>query len=132
MDRDSQKVYDIFYSHDINAVIMDWNGYSTSKQFREGTEMMLKVLVENKTSKVLAEIQDMVIIGGEDQVWLETQFLPRAIKSGFKAVAMVKPKSYFNKIAVETVSYKIDKEKLAISFFDTVEEAKNWLQSLPY
>jgi hypothetical protein len=31
---------------------------------------------------------------------------------------MIRPVHYFNKVAVETVSYKVDKEKLAINFFE--------------
>jgi hypothetical protein len=123
----TQKVYDIYYEAETGLVIMNWKGYATSQQFRDGTEIMLNTLIANKASKVLADIQDMLVIGMEDQEWLQTIFLPRAINFGFRAIAMVKPKSYFNKVAVEAVSYKVDKEKLSINFFDTTEEAREWL-----
>ena len=122
------EVYAIYYDQELNSVIMDWDGYATSSQFREGTETMLNILIKNHATKVLADIKDMVIIGMEDQSWLEKQFLPRAIQFGFKACAMVKPDSYFNKVAVESISYKVDQEKLLIKFFDTAEEAKEWLK----
>ena len=106
---------------------MEWNGYSTSSQFREGTEMMLRTLVNNRASKVLADIKEMKIIGMEDQQWLNTDFLPRAINAGFKAIAIINPAYYFNKVAVESISYKVDKDKLTINFFDNVQDAKEWL-----
>lgn len=121
-------IYNIYFDADIKSVVMEWNGYASSQQFREGTELMLNTLVQNNCSKVLANIRDMTIIGMEDQEWLETNFLPRAIKFGFKIIAIITPTSYFNKVAVESISYKVNKEKLTISFFDNLEEGTKWLK----
>ena len=124
------EVYNIYFDKGINAVVMEWDGYATSNQFKEGTELMLNTLIQNNSFKVLADIKDMVLIGMEDQQWLNTHFLPRAIKFGFKAIALIKPDNYFNKVAVESVSYKVDKDKLAINFFDNIMEAKEWLKKI--
>ena len=125
------KVYNIYYEPVIDSVIMDWTGYATSREFREGTELMLKELIENNTYKVLANAKEMTIIALEDQEWLNTEFLPRSFKAGLRGVAVVKPDSYFNKVALETISYRMDKRKIAISFFDSLREAKEWLSLLP-
>lgn len=124
------KTYDVYFDPAINSVIMEWHGYATSRQFKEGTELMLNTLIKNNCSKVLADIKDMTLIGMEDQQWINEQVLPRATKFGFKAIAIVKPYHYFNKIAVETISYKVDKEKLTINFFDNTEEAREWLRGI--
>ena len=124
------EAYNIYFKEDINAVVMEWDGYATSAQFKEGTELMLNTLVKHHCTKVLADIKDMVLIGMEDQQWLDTHFLPRAIEFGFKAIAIIKPEHYFNKVAVETISYKVDKDKLTINFFDNIEEAETWLQTI--
>jgi len=124
------EVYNIYFDEEINSVVMEWDGYATSTQFKEGTELMLNTLIQNNSFKVLADIKDMVLIGMEDQQWLDAYFLPRAIKFGFKAIAIIKPDNYFNKVAVESISYKVDKKKLAINFFDNIEEAKEWLQKM--
>ena len=126
----STEISNIYFDPEIKAVVMEWNGYATSKQFREGTELMLNTLIKNKSSRVLADIKDMTIIGMEDQRWLNEEFLPRATTFGFKAIAIVKPHYYFNKVAVETISYKVDKEKLTINFFDNSEEAREWLSKI--
>lgn len=127
MNTDSQ-VYNIYFNRHLDAVVMEWDGYANSRQFREGTERMLVTLKQFKASRVLGDIANMVLIGMEDQQWLEQDFLPRAIGAGFKSIAMVRPSSYFNKVAVESVSYKVDKEKLNIQFFDNREDAENWLR----
>jgi hypothetical protein len=124
------KVYNIYFEKESGYVVMDWDGYATSRQFREGTELMLALLNAYNATKVLADIQDMLLIGMNDQKWMEHEFLPRAIKKGFKACAIIRPKSYFNNVAVESISYKIDQKKLLINFFNNVEEAKHWLLKL--
>ena len=124
-------VYTIYYEPAIDSVIMEWKGYATSRQFRDGTELMLEILVQNQTFKVLADIKDMVIIGQEDQKWLDTDFLPRATNQGFRVLAVVRPESYFNKVAIESISYRVDKNKLAINFFDDTMDAREWLSLIP-
>ena len=124
------EIYNIYFDEEINSVVMEWDGYATSTQFKEGTELMLNTLIQNNSFKVLADIKDMVLIGMEDQKWLDTHFLPRAIKFGFKAIAIIKPDNYFNKVAVESISYKVDKDKLSINFFDNISDAKEWLQKM--
>ena len=124
------EIYNIYFDKEINAVVMEWDGYATSKQFKQGTELMLNILIKNNCSKVLADIKDMKIIAMEDQQWLTEEFLPRATKFGFKSIAIVKPDYYFNKVAVETISYKVDKGKLTINFFDNTDEAKEWLSKI--
>jgi len=128
MDTNTE-TYHIYFDNDSSAVVMEWDGYATSQQFKEGTELMLNTLIKHQSVKVLADIKDMVLIGMEDQQWLDTQFIPRAIKFGFKAVAIVKPDNYFNRVAVETVVDKIGSDKLTIRFFDAVAEAREWLKS---
>ena len=124
------EIYNIYFDEQLDAVVMEWNGYATSKQFKEGTELMLNTLIKNNCSKVLADIKDMKIIAMEDQQWLNDVFLPRATKFGFKAIAIIRPAAYFNNVAVESISYKADKDKLTINFFDNVDEAKQWLSQL--
>jgi hypothetical protein len=126
----SNEVYNIYFDQEIEAVVMEWDGYATSEKFKEGTELMLNTLIKNNCFKVLADIKDMVLISMEDQEWLNGHFLPRAIEFGFKAIAIIRPDFYFNKVAVESISYKVDKEKLMINFFDNAIEARTWLQTI--
>jgi hypothetical protein len=124
------RVYHIYFDTESNCVVMEWNGYATSRQFREGTELMLDFVKKNKSTKVLANVRDMTLIGMDDQVWLEKDFLPRAVAEGFKTLAIISPLSYFNKVALESIYYKVDKNKLTITFFDNQRSAKEYLATL--
>jgi hypothetical protein len=118
----------VFAEEGADYVTMVWSGYHNSKTFREGTEKMLLELTKHKAGKVLADIENMMLIGMEDQNWLLQEFLPKAIASGFRAIAIVKPVHYFNRVAVETIAYKVNQDQLKIQFFNKVSEAKDWLR----
>jgi hypothetical protein len=122
------QVYKIYYDRENDWITMDWKGYATSREFRAGTERMLEELIRHKATRVFGNIRDMVLISQDDQNWLVEEFLPRAIELGMQHTALVTPVHYFNKVAVESVAYKMEKEKLSIQFFQSVEEAQAWLR----
>lgn len=124
----STKTYDIFFDPRVNSVVMEWNGYATSKQFKEGMELMLGLLLQNRCFKVLADFKKMIVIGLEDQEWLEKDLLPRCIRSGLKAIAIIKPDYYFSKEAINSIFNKEEEEKLTIRFFEKAQEAACWLK----
>ena len=123
------ETYRIWFDAQSGIVRMKWKGYANSQQFREGTRRMLEVLREAKATVVLGDITDMVLISQDDQQWLIENFLPVATDAGFRAIALLKPQHYFNRVAVETIAYKVNKEKLRISFFETEAEALSWLET---
>jgi hypothetical protein len=121
------EIYRIWHDENEDFVHMQWCGYANSRQFREGTEMMLQAMQEHNSGKVLGDIKNMVLISQADQQWVIDHFLPKAMQAGFRALALVQPDNYFNKIAVETIAWKVNQEKLKIRFFNNVEEAREWL-----
>ncbi len=125
----SPDYYNVYFDTNINSVVLEWHGYSPSKEFREGVELMLNALIQNNSSKLLADIKEMKLIGLDDQLWINNDFLPRAIKSGFKTVAVIEPEDHFNKVAVASIVDKIDAEILNVKFFPDLEDAKTWLKS---
>lgn len=124
------EIYKINYDPGVDAVICIWNGYATSTQFRESTELLLETLVKNKTSRVLVDLKDMVLIGKDDQDWMDKTYIPKATALGMKIVACVQPIHYFNKIAVESIVYSFNKTPVKVSYFQQYEDAINWLKSV--
>jgi hypothetical protein len=104
-------------------------GYFNSYLFREVTENLLRLIVEYKVSKVLADTRHMNLISAEDQIWLNENFLPRAIKQGYKICAMIKSKHYFNRISVQAIADKIDKSAFDLRLFEDKNSAIIWLKN---
>jgi len=113
------------YDAEVPCVIMTWKGYATSREFREANERILGVLSERHATKLLGDIKEFVLIGAEDQRWLSTDWIPRAVEAGLRTVAMITPVFYFNRVAVESVGQKLD--PVILQYFDTREAARDWL-----
>ena len=120
-------VYYIYFDRDKEHVVMEWNGYANSNEFRTGTEKMLNELEQHKASKVLADIKNMVLIAQNDQAWLLDYFIPKAIERGFKQIAIVKPDHYFNQVALDTIAAQTGRYTLLMEFFDDRASAEEWL-----
>ncbi|HYD87580.1 MAG TPA: STAS/SEC14 domain-containing protein [Vitreimonas sp.] len=118
----------IEYDAEIPCVVMIWKGYATSAAFRDGNAQVLSEINARKASKLLGDVTDFVLIGAEDQAWLNEVWIPRAMHAGLRKVALVQPNFYFNRVAVDSVAQKLDRERVEVGFFSTREEAREWLK----
>lgn len=121
--------YGLAYDASINSVVMVLKGYFNSHLFREITENLLRLIVRHKVNKVLADTTHMNLIGAEDQKWLNEDFLPRAIKQGYKTCAMIKSKYHFGRISLQAIADKMDKSAFDLQFFDEKDSAIVWLKN---
>ena len=117
------------YDAEVPCVIMTWKGYATSREFREANERILGVLTERKASKLLGDSKEFVLIGADDQHWLSSNWIPRALEAGLRTVALVTPVFYFNRVAIESVGQTLDPEALILQHFDNRDAARQWLVS---
>jgi hypothetical protein len=78
----------------------------------------------------LVDLKEMVLIGKDDQDWMDKSFLPKAIIEGMRVVAVVQPRHYFNKVAVDSIIFKMNQQQVKVNYFSTIEEAKEWLQNV--
>lgn len=120
--------YNIYFDSNDNCVIMDWDGYSTSVQFQEGTELMLSLVKSNQSRMVLADMKDMVLISMEDQHWVVNSFLPKLSEAGVEKVAIVNPHYYYGKVAIESLTIKANEASLQCKVFHNLETAKSWMK----
>ena len=118
----------IDYDADIPCVVMIWKGYATSAAFREGNAQVLAQITERRASKLLGDVTDFVLIGAEDQAWLNEVWIPRAVHAGLRKVALVQPSFYFNRVAIDSVAQKLDRDRVELGFFDNRDAAKEWLR----
>lgn len=127
MGASDSPTYKIYYNPGTACVMMEWQGYATSREFREGSEEMLALLSENTASKVLANLTHMKLIALQEREWLMQSFLPRLLAAGLKAIAFVRSNDYYNQLSICTVIYEIDPSQLAVEYFYNVPDAENCL-----
>ncbi len=118
----------IAYDPEVPCVTMTWKGYVTSPRFRELTEAVLAKVEETGATKLLGDIVEFKLIGADDQKWLNESFVPRLIGAGVRHLAFVQTVFYFNRVAVQAVTDKVDPEVLIIQYFDNGPAARAWLK----
>jgi len=117
------------FDAEVPCVAMTWQGYATSRAFREANEQIVAVIAKHKTAKMLADVKHFVLIGAEDQTWLAADWIPRAMAAGMTIVAMVLPTFHFNRVAIANVAEKLDPGRLMLRFFADREDARAWLRT---
>jgi len=121
-------LYQIKFNRTLHCVEMEWQGYSSDEAFRVGTERMLSLLIENQSTRVLADLSNMKLISLRSREWILQDFLPRALNAGLRVMAFVRSEDYYNQLSIGTVVYEIDPAQLTVEYFYHRSEAERWLQ----
>jgi hypothetical protein len=127
----SEAEFHLSYDASIPCVVMVWRGYHTSESFREKNEQVLALIRETRATRILCDIERFVLISSADQIWLNGDWLPRAMVAGLRFCAMVTPVYLFNQVAVQSVMDRIDERVLRVDFFDSASAARLWLHRIP-
>jgi hypothetical protein len=118
------------------CVHVEWRDFAYGEEYRRVLDTILKVMTDHKTSKLLADSRRMKAAPQEDQDWLIKNWVPRSEKAGLKHSAVVLPKSTLGQMTLQRLSQASSGSKRLVStdgasYFETVEDAKKWLKSLP-
>jgi hypothetical protein len=117
----------IRYDPEGRCVVMVWQGYATSAEFRAANERVLAAIYAHRATNLLGDVSRFVLIGATDQNWLNDNWIPRAIEAGLRRVALVQPTYYFNQVAVENVGRRLDATRLQLSYFGDMASARDWI-----
>ena len=117
----------IHWDEEISAVNMEWTKFSISVRFRRALNEGLDLLVAKGSHRWLADLRGLGPVGPEDQTWSNEDWFPRGIAGGITRMALVVPISILSKMSVDTIMQKVDETNLAVHYFDSVEEARQWL-----
>lgn len=120
--------FELSYDHQLSCVVMKIEGFMEGEIFRNNTEKMLALLKEKKTNKVLVIAKEMKFIRLEDCKWLENEFLPRAIREGFRVCSFVKPLDYHAMLSIENIIYQIPLPLMEAAWFNKEQEARDWIK----
>jgi hypothetical protein len=117
------------------CVVIEWKDFAFGEEYRTALNTVLQALEENKSGKLLADSRRMKAIPQEDQEWLMKDWVPRSAKVGLKHSAVVLPKSTLGQMTLQRLGQAGGGKRLVssdgASYFETIEEARKWLRSLP-
>lgn len=122
------EVCKVYYDPDVPCIVMEWKGFANSPAFRKANEHVLAALVDRNVTKVIADIRQMRVISISDQEWLWENWLPRAMRAGYRACAMVTSEDYFNRVSIENVAKRIDPAQFTLQYFKSLLMARAWIK----
>lgn len=72
----------VYYSAEVNAVVLRWKAVSTSEEYRDALNALLAAIEHFKTGKVIADTTHLDTIHPDDQAWSVTEWTIKAINRG--------------------------------------------------
>jgi len=120
----------IFYESENKYLHVKWFGFPRSIDFREACNMAIDLMVKYKTGKLLTDNRDAKVFSVSDQKWLNSEWLPNAIKAGYYCSATLTKDDIFINTAVKNIANSRNKEIAKTKLFTNEDEAIAWLKSI--
>jgi len=110
------------------SVCAEWQSWASSEEFAGALDAGLRCLMEHGAAQWLADCSGMRAIKQSDQEWISNDWFPRALAAGLKRMAVVDPTSVLPRMNVNDIMGKVPASELEVANFQTVAEAKEWLE----
>ncbi len=119
----------IAFDSDLKLIKITWLGNQDSNQYRRAFNIALAFASTAKIELFLSDIRNQTIVSPDDRKWFQTSALPRAINGGLKKAAVVFNGNVFKKYYLNNIMDSISKFGIPLKFFNSDEEAINWLKT---
>jgi hypothetical protein len=120
-------VASVRWDQDARLVLVEWEGWADSTEFKELLDAEIRALQEHRGWKLLADCRQQKVINPADQERANREWLPRALTAGLKRFAVVLPKSGLAEMNIREALGKVPETELQVAYFATVAEGKAWL-----
>jgi hypothetical protein len=111
-------------------VLVEWEGWSNSKEFAALLAAELQALTENHGSRLLADCRRQRVLSPADQA-RDKAWLPLAIADGLRRFAIFPPTSGLATTNIRDRLGTTPGSTFDIAYFSTVDEARTWLTGKP-
>ncbi len=108
------------------CVYAEWKAFANSSEFRASTTKILTAIRERSAVALVSDNRRLEGVADQDQLWLRDTWIPLAVASGLKRIAVVVPQHGLGKIASEEILGRIEMAVFATRSFTTVSEATEW------
>ena len=115
----------IDYDPEIPGIVVTWRRYASRLQLRYVHEKLLGLIKVHGARKILGDDTSFSAIDRVDQAWILEDWLPRALKAGFRAAASKRPAGYFGRLTTEAIQSQL--KPIRIQSFEDLASARDWL-----
>lgn len=127
MKRDNGKPFvTLKYMHADQYIFVDWNGYLDVDLVKQGSEALLKMIVETKARKTLISNQKVSGPWSKANEWYESSWNPRARRAGLAYMSVIVSDNILTQISLIGFERVVNGSYTVYTHYDT-EAAKEWL-----
>jgi hypothetical protein len=110
---------------------IEWKAWANSTEYRATHELLLDAIRERRSARLLIDACKARVVSEEDQEWLNSSWIPRAVAAGRRWTALVMPTSALMKTIVENIDKRPSTNNMVeIKYFDKIADAKTWLSTV--
>lgn len=117
----------IIYYEDKDYLLVKWNGFIRSEEFREAAGEIIKAVEKTRSKFVLSDNTKWKVISPNDHGWAAYNWFPEAEAKGVRRLATVLSSDYFNRAAEKSIEGMADVDCMEIRNFTEPDEALTWL-----
>jgi hypothetical protein len=118
----------VTHDTDLDAVVMDWDGFVKGQEYRDSLEAGLELVQQERATNWLADLREMGTVDTDDQEWTNQDWFPRAMDSTLKHMAIIKPEDVVADMSVDKIMQEVGDGDFRSHYFDNRDEAEEWLQ----
>jgi hypothetical protein len=109
-----------------------WQGvFVSGEEYRAVLTRLLDFIASRRGCRLLADMRNMPVMSPEDQAWVQDVWMPRSLAIGLRYSAIIAPKKAVTRSTIRHIVQDAGNIERTRAYFDTVEEAKAWLKSVP-
>ncbi len=118
------------YENDCKSVFLSWNTTPASDEFRFVMDQLIDGMADRNTGKILTDTTNMGAISAEDEQWSVTDWLERALRVGYRSLAILLPNEIFTQLKVnEVVAQTEGADPVTVQYFSDLSDARKWLKA---
>ena len=123
---------ELAYWADEKCLYQHWRGFTSSENFRIGILKSLECMQDYEIIKIITDTREQGLVRKQDTDWVVLEIAPKMWASGLIAQAFVLPQDIFTQVSVQNYSEQTTNlsQQLQISYFENLDSAKKWLQTL--
>ncbi|WP_460676800.1 hypothetical protein [Hymenobacter coalescens] len=126
----------LLFAPEVPSLVVQWHGFANSQQFRglmdEGLTQFGEQAQRTWPLGWIMDARQMSAITPADQIWLETDWNPRAYAAGLRHIGIVTSENIFGRIATQVYianSVAQTHYTLELASLATPDEAKRWVRA---
>jgi hypothetical protein len=124
---DAPGVASVKWDDEGQLVLVEWRGWANATEFSELLDAEIVALRNHHGTRMLADCRRQKGLSAADQDRANEKWLPRALAAGLKRFAVVVPSSGLAEANLKERLGKAPAKAVEIAYFETPEEARDWL-----